>query len=94
MAFSTKEGDQKLNPAAHRLEDNASGSVLYMALELSNKSWRLTFGGGGKRWQVSLPAGDLMKLSEAEGKAKARFGMLVSIPVATGPVAGLEKNCQ
>jgi len=44
-----------MNPAAHTIEDNASGSVLYMALEPSNKSWRLTFGGGGKRRQLSLP---------------------------------------
>ncbi|HUX25792.1 MAG TPA: hypothetical protein VMV87_14375 [Burkholderiales bacterium] len=44
-----------MNPAAHTIEDNASGPVLYMALELSNKSWRLTFGGGGKRRQLSLP---------------------------------------
>ncbi|MGP1680390.1 MAG: hypothetical protein ACTS6J_24960 [Burkholderiales bacterium] len=83
-----------MNPAAHRIEDNASGPVLYMALELSNKSWRLIFGGGGKRRQVSLPAGDSMKLSEAVGKAKERFGMLASTPVVTGPAAGLEKNCQ
>ncbi|MCJ7837768.1 MAG: hypothetical protein MUP61_00955 [Burkholderiales bacterium] len=42
-----------MNPEAHRIEDNASGPVLYMALELSNKSWRLTFGGGSKRRLVS-----------------------------------------
>ena len=51
-----------MNPAAHRNEDNASAPVLYMALELSNKSWRLTFGGDGKRRQVSVAAADLMKL--------------------------------
>ena len=38
-----------MNPTAHRNEDNASAPVLYMALELSNKSWRLTFGDGTKR---------------------------------------------
>jgi len=47
---------------------------------LAVKSWRLTFGGGGKRRQVSVPAGDLMKLSEAVAKAKERFGMHVRIP--------------
>lgn len=94
MAFSTKAGDQKMNTEAHRVEDSASGPVLYMALELSHKSSRLTFGGGGKRRQVLLPAGDSMKLSEAVGKATARFGMLASAPVVTVPAAGLEKNCQ
>ena len=37
-----------MNPAARGIEDNASGPVWYMALELSNKRWSLTFGGGGK----------------------------------------------
>jgi hypothetical protein len=45
-----------MNPAAHRNEDNALAPVLYMALELSNKCWRLTFGDGAKRRQVSVPA--------------------------------------
>ena len=44
-----------MNPAAHRNEDNASAPVLYMALELSNKNWRLTFGGGGKRRHPMAP---------------------------------------
>lgn len=77
-----------MNPAAHRNEDNASAPVLYMALELSNKSWRLTFGGGGKRRQVSVPAADLMKLSEAVAKAKERFGMPAPTPVVSCYEAG------
>ncbi|MBI3375462.1 MAG: hypothetical protein HY017_27410 [Betaproteobacteria bacterium] len=51
-----------MNPAALRNEDNASAPVLYMALELSNKSWRLAFGDGTKRRQVPVPAADLPKL--------------------------------
>ena len=77
-----------MNPAAHRNEDNASAPVLYMALELSNKSWRLTFGGGGKRRQVSVPAADLMKLSEAVAQAKKRFGMPAPTPVVSCYEAG------
>lgn len=41
VAFSTKEADQEMNPAALRNEDNALAPVLYMGLELSNKNWRL-----------------------------------------------------
>ncbi len=33
-----------MNPATHGTEGSASAPVLYMALELSNKSWRLAFG--------------------------------------------------
>lgn len=77
-----------MNPAARKKEDSASAPVLYMALELSNKSWRLTFGGGGKRRQVSVPAADLMKLSEAVAKAKERFGMPAPTPVVSCYEAG------
>ena len=67
-----------MNPAALRNEDNASAPVLYMALELSNKSWRLALGDGTKRRQVSVPAADLAKLACAVAKAKEHFGMLAS----------------
>jgi len=77
-----------MNAAAHRNEDTASAPVLYMALELSNKSWRLTFGGAGKRRQVSVPAADLIKLSEAVAKSKERFGMPASAPVVSCYEAG------
>lgn len=62
VAFSTKEGDQKMNPAACKNEDSALAPVLYMALELSNKSWRLALSDGARRRQVSVPAAELMKL--------------------------------
>ena len=77
-----------MNAATHRVEGNANAPVLYMALELSNKSWRLTFGGAGKRRQVSVPAADLMKLSEAVAKSKERFGMPASTPVVSCYEAG------
>jgi hypothetical protein len=34
-----------------------------MALELSNKTWRVAFSDGAKRRQVSVPAADLAKLA-------------------------------
>ena len=49
VVFSTKEGNQEMNPTTLRNEDNASAPVLCMALELSNKSWRLAFSDGTKR---------------------------------------------
>ena len=54
-----------MNPATHGSEDNAAAPVLYMALELSNESWRLAFGDGTKRRQGPVPAADLAKLAEA-----------------------------
>ena len=77
-----------MNPAALRNEDNASAPVLYMALELSNKNWRLAFGDGTKRRQTSVPAADLVKLAEAVAKAKERFKMPASARVLSCYEAG------
>jgi transposase len=64
-----------MNLATHGTEVSASAPVLYMALELSDKSWRLALSDGTKRRQVSVPAADLAKLASAVAKAKERFGM-------------------
>jgi len=64
-----------MNHATHATEGSVSAPVLYMALELSNRTWRLAFSDGAKRRQVSVPAADLAKLSQAVAKAKERFGM-------------------
>ena len=77
-----------MNPATHGNEDNASAPVLYMALELSNKSWRLAFGDGRKRRQALVPAADLAKLPEAVAKAKERFSMPASARVVSCYEAG------
>ena len=72
-----------MNPAARRNEDNASAPVLHMALELSNKNWRLALSDGARGRQVSVPAADLMKLSQAVAKEKERFGMSASARVVS-----------
>jgi len=77
-----------MNPAALRNEDNVSAPVLYMALELSDKNWRLAFGDGTKRRQVSVPAADLAKLAGAVAKAKEHFGMPASARVVSCYEAG------
>lgn len=64
-----------MNPATHGMEVSALAPVMYMALELSNKTWRLALSDGTKRRQVSVPAADLAKLTCAVAKAKERFGM-------------------
>ena len=37
-----------MNLATHGSEGSATAPVLYMALELSNRSWRLAFGDGAR----------------------------------------------
>jgi len=77
-----------MNPATHGTEGNASAPVLYMALELSNRTWRLALSDGVKRRQVTVPAADLMKLAEAMAKTKQRFGMPASARVVSCYEAG------
>ncbi len=77
-----------MNLATHGSEGSASAPVLYMALELSNKTWRLAFSDGAKRRQVTVPAADLMKLAEAVAQAKERFGMPASARVVSCYEAG------
>jgi transposase len=77
-----------MNLATHGTEVSASAPVLYMALELSDKSWRLALSDGTKRRQVSVPAADLAKLASAVAKAKERFGMPASSRVLSCYEAG------
>lgn len=77
-----------MNPAALRNEDTPTAPVLYMSLELSNKNWRLHFGDGTKRRQVSVPAADRVGLACAVAKAKERFKMPASARVVSYYEAG------
>lgn len=77
-----------MNPTTHETEGSAAAPVLYMALELSNKSWRLAFGDGGKHRQVSVPAADLTALSCALAQAKERFKLPASARVVSCYEAG------
>jgi hypothetical protein len=61
-----------MNAAADRVEGNAKVPVLYMALELSDKTRKVVFGDGVRRRQVAVPAGGLVKLHEAVAEAKER----------------------
>jgi transposase len=77
-----------MKPATQAMEGNAPAPVLYMALELSNRSWRLAFGDGAKRRQVSVPAADLAALAGAVAKAKERFNLRASARVVSCYEAG------
>jgi transposase len=76
-----------MNPVTQGMEGNVSAPVLYMALELSNKTWRLALSDGAKRRQAVVPAADLMN-SGAVAKAKERFGMPASARVVSCYEAG------
>jgi transposase len=54
-------------------EDNASEAVMYMAMELSDKRWRLGFSNGEKQRQVSVVAGDWVGLNEQIDRSRERL---------------------
>jgi hypothetical protein len=63
-----------MNPVALQSNDYAAEGVLYMAMELGDKHWKLVFSDrGAKRRHETVEAGRCMQLVEAIGKAKANF---------------------
>ena len=71
-----------------RALDQACPTVLFVALELSDKKWKLALSDGSKRRIVTIAAGDLVALGEAVAKAKARFGMPGDVPIVSCYEAG------
>jgi transposase len=61
---------------ATQIETNAGGAVLYMTMELSDRTWKVLFAttAGGRR-ERSVPARDLAKLFAEIAAAKRRFGL-------------------
>jgi len=65
-----------MNRVALQSEYNAVERVLYMAMELRDKHWKLVFSDGGeKRRHETMEAGHRMELVEAIKKAKEKFGL-------------------
>ncbi|MGH8590640.1 MAG: hypothetical protein ACREXX_15300 [Gammaproteobacteria bacterium] len=65
-----------MNRVALQSEYNAAERVLYMAMELSDKHWKLVFSDGSeKRRHEAMEAGHRMELVEAIKKAKEKFGL-------------------
>ena len=69
-------------------QDTATQGVLYMALELSNKTWRIALSDGNKRRHISIDAGDLMALQSAVEQAKTRFRLAEEAAVVSCYEAG------
>ncbi len=76
-------------------EDNAKGSVLYMAMELSEKKWKLLFSDGDFKpngqlrvYQKSIGGNDWVMLATAIERARERFKMSAQEPVLSCYEAG------
>ncbi len=54
-------------------KDTANEEILYMALELSNKKWKLGFSDGAKQRQVTIEAGNWLALHTEIDRAREKF---------------------
>ena len=54
----------------------ANGQVLYMALELSHKSWKVGLSDGARRRRVNVAARDTLGLLKQINMAKAKWGLV------------------
>lgn len=78
-------------------EDSAKGLVLYMAMELSEKKWKLLFSDGEFKpngqlrvYQKSIEGNDWVSLAAALERAKERFKMPAQVSVLSCYEAGQE----
>ncbi len=58
-----------------------SGTVLYMAMELSNRKWKLGFGNGSKLRRKSIEARDRQRCLEEVALAKVKLKLPADAPV-------------
>jgi transposase len=79
--FRPKKEDLKMTQETQTV-NTASTRVLYMAMELSKKTWKLGFNIGGQRHRiVNVDAGDLLGLEMAIGAARERFRLPLGVAV-------------
>jgi transposase len=77
-----------MTQAALHSNHNAVAPVLYMALELSKKKWKVGFTEGKKCRIVNLAGGDTAGLQEALGVAKRKLGLVAEVAVVSCYEAG------
>lgn len=78
-----------MNQATPQMKTTTSEKKLYVALELSEKSWCLLFGDGGDRVRHdSVPVGDLDALSQRIDQVKEKLGLRPDCPVVSCYEAG------
>jgi len=74
--------------AALQTKDNASGDVLYMAMELSNKKWKLGFSNGEKTRIKTIDAGNWVSLITEIEQAREKLGCSADSAIASCYEAG------
>lgn len=78
--------------ATHKTPDNTTETPLFVAFELSEKTWKLGFstGPGQKPRERNVTARDPERVLDEIAQAKRRFGLPESVPVVSCYEAGRE----
>jgi transposase len=78
--------------ATHNAHDTTPGRALFVAFELSEKTWKLGFttGHGQKPRERSIAARNQTRVLQEVAQAKRRFGLPDPAPVVSGDEAGRE----
>ena len=71
-----------------RQENTTTDSILYIAFELSNTTWKLAFGDGSKVRYATVGARKLVELEEEINKAKKRFKLRGDVQIKSCYEAG------
>ena len=81
-----------MTTATHNTHDTTTERVLFMAFELSEKTWKLGFttGHGQKPREHAVAARDQGRLLQEIAQAKRRFGLPETAPVVSCSEAGRE----
>jgi transposase len=74
-SVSTPEGEHTLNQPTLQMKDTTSDRKLFLAIELSEKSWTLVFGDGSRMRLVAVPVGDVDRIAAESVKARMKFGL-------------------
>jgi len=77
---------------ASREQEYSTIATLYVALELSQKAWKLAFSTGTVQAprQREIPAGNIVALEQEVGRAKVKLGLAQEAPVKSCYEAGLD----
>src|SRR5207245_8402405 len=78
--------------ATHHEQENTPEATLFVAFELSEKTWKLGFttGHGQKPRELSMPARDHERVLDEIAQAKRRLGLPETAPVVRCYEAGRE----
>ena len=64
-----------------RTENNTKNDRMYIALELSNKTWKIFFSNGFKKRKKTIDAGKLYQLEHEIAKTRKHFGMSEDVKI-------------